>query len=67
MHAADERAVTLSLAVARRILEGEREEPMRPARRGSGLLAPGSGALRSREKMIETWPDVAERVIEDRI
>ncbi|MEZ4377937.1 MAG: DnaA/Hda family protein [Gemmatimonadales bacterium] len=67
VHAADERAVTLSLAVARRILEGEREEPMRPARRGSGLLAPGSGALRSREKMIETWPDVAERVIEDRI
>jgi chromosomal replication initiation ATPase DnaA len=67
VHAADERAVTLSLAVARRILEGEREEPMRAPRRGSGLLAPGSGALRSREKMIETWPDVAERVIEDRL
>jgi hypothetical protein len=27
-------------------------------------MAPGSGALRSREKMIETWPEMAERVIE---
>lgn len=65
VHAADERAVTLSLPVARRILEGERSQNGRTPRRGSGLLAPGSGALRSREKMIETWPDVAERIIEE--
>ncbi len=63
--AADARNVPLSLATARRLLEGEPIEPARPARRGSGLLAPGSGALRSREKMAETWPDVAERLIEE--
>jgi chromosomal replication initiator protein len=66
VHAADERNVALSLPVVRRILEGDRDEPARAPRRGSGLLAPGSGALRSREKMIETWPDVAERIIEER-
>lgn len=63
--AADQRAVPLSVATARRLLDGEPDEPLRPPRRGSGLLSPGSGALRSREKMIETWPDVGERVIED--
>lgn len=67
VQAADQRAVTLSLPVVRQILEGDREESPRPARRGSGLLSPGNGALRSREKMIETWPDVAERIIEDRV
>mgnify|MGYP002624643986 FL=1 len=63
--AADQRAVPLSAPTARRLLDGEPEEATRTPRRGSGLLAPGSGALRSREKMIETWPDVSERVIEE--
>jgi chromosomal replication initiation ATPase DnaA len=63
--AADERDVPLTLVTARRLLEGEPIEAARTPRRGSGLLAPGSGALRSREKMAETWPDVAERLIEE--
>ena len=63
--AADGRAIPLSLTTARRILDGESLDTPRPHRRGTGLLAPGSGALRSREKMIETWPDVAERLIEN--
>ncbi len=63
--AADERAVPLSVPTVRRMLDGDPAEVPRVARRGSGLLAPGSGALRSREKMIETWPDVAERVLDE--
>jgi chromosomal replication initiation ATPase DnaA len=62
--AAEERGVPLSLASATRILEGQAVGAPRPMRRGSGLMAPGSGAIRSREKMIETWPEMAERVIE---
>lgn len=63
--AADDRGVPLTLEVARQVLEGEQPLPSPRQRRGSGLLAPGTGALRSGEKMIETWPDVAERMIED--
>lgn len=63
--AADSRDVALSVDVARAILEGATSPTPRPARRGSGLLAPGSGAIRSREKMIETWPDIAERLLEE--
>lgn len=65
VEAADARGQTLSLAVARALLEGEPVEATRPARRGAGLLAPGTGALRSREKMIDTWPDATERLIEE--
>lgn len=61
---ADEQDVPLTLDVARRVLDGDQPPTPRPARRGSGLIAPGSGALRSGEKMIESWPDVAERLIE---
>ncbi|MBA2293367.1 MAG: ATP-binding protein [Gemmatimonadales bacterium] len=61
--AAAARDVPLSLATVRSIIEGDIAE--RPPRRGSGLLAPASGAIRSREKMVETWPDIAERMIEE--
>jgi chromosomal replication initiator protein len=63
--AAEERETVLSASVARAILEGSPAPIARPPRRGSGLLAPGHGAIRSREKMIETWPDMAERLLED--
>jgi chromosomal replication initiation ATPase DnaA len=63
--AAEERQTALSFATARTILEGGVAPVARPARRGSGLLAPGSGAIRSREKMIETWPDITERLFEE--
>ncbi|MEI2721138.1 MAG: DnaA/Hda family protein [Gemmatimonadales bacterium] len=62
--AAEERQAPLSLATARMILDGTTTAPPRP-RRGSGLLAPGGGAIRSREKMVETWPDIAERLMEE--
>ncbi len=64
--AAEARQSPLTVAVARNILEGAGRDGPRQARRGSGIVTPGSGAVRSREKMIETWPDIAERLIEDR-
>lgn len=63
-HAAEERGATLTPQLARVILDGDPTHAPRLARRGSGLLAPGSGALRSGEKMIEGWPAIAERLIE---
>jgi len=55
-----------STGLARQVLEGS---PAGPARRStgnrtSGLLSP-SGNLRSREKMVWDWPDIADRLIED--
>lgn len=64
LSAAEERQVTFTLGVARAVLEGD-APTARPPRRGSGLHAPGTGAVRSREKMIETWPDMSERLLED--
>lgn len=63
--AAEQRGATLTLELARLILDGDPAHTPRPLRRGSGLLAPGSGALRSGEKMIESWPTVAERLMEE--
>ncbi len=65
LSAAEERETVLSMDVARAILEGTPGPPRRAPRRGSGLLAPGSGAIRSREKMIETWPDITDRLLEE--
>jgi chromosomal replication initiator protein len=55
-----------STGLARQVLEGS---PAGPARRStgnrtSGLLSP-NGNLRSREKMVWDWPDIADRLIED--
>lgn len=63
--AAEERRVPLTLASARSILDGATADGPRPPRRGSGLLAPGAGAIRSREKVIETWPDIGDRLLEE--
>ncbi len=63
--AAESRQTPLTQASARLMLEGAPAEVPRSHRRGSGLLAPGSGAIRSREKMIDTWPDIAERLLEE--
>ena len=63
--AADERETVLTVEVARAILEGTTSPVPRPPRRGSGILAPGSGAIRSREKMVETWPDITDRLLEE--
>jgi chromosomal replication initiator protein len=55
-----------SVGLARQVLEGS---PVGPNRRSSslrtsGLLSP-TGSLRSREKMVWDWPDIADRLIEE--
>jgi hypothetical protein len=50
--------------LAREVLEmapGPRRAP--PAR--PGVLGPSVGVHRLREKLIETWPSVADRLIEE--
>lgn len=63
--AAEERQAPLTLDLARTLLEGSPVDLPRPPRRGSGLMAPGSGAVRSREKMVDIWPDIGERLLEE--
>jgi hypothetical protein len=55
-----------SAGLARQVLEGSPAAPARRTTSGrtSGLLSP-SGSLRSREKMVWDWPDIADRLIED--
>ncbi len=64
--AAEAEQEKVSTGIARQVLEGS---PAGPARRTtgsrtSGLLSP-TGNLRSREKMVWDWPDIADRLIED--
>jgi chromosomal replication initiation ATPase DnaA len=59
--------VSPSPALAREVLDLDGLEP-RPARRGgppraSGILSPGLGLVKSREKMIDEWPSVADQLI----
>jgi chromosomal replication initiator protein len=65
--AAEAQQAKLTASFARSVLEGA---PARPARRpsaprSSGLVAPGQGGIRSREKMVWDWPDIGERLIEE--
>ncbi len=60
--AADDRGVPLTRESASLMLDGA--QAPRPPRRGSGLIAMGA-ALRSPEKMVETWPDMAECLLEE--
>jgi hypothetical protein len=66
--AADAQEVVPSPALARQVLEGiplgtGRGAPRSPARRASGILSPGVGLVKSREKIVDQWPQVADRLI----
>jgi chromosomal replication initiation ATPase DnaA len=66
--AADAQEVVPSPALARQLLEGiplgtGRGAPRSPARRASGILSPGVGLVKSREKIVDQWPQVADRLI----
>ncbi len=56
----------LTPGLAREVLEGS---PVGPARRSTGMRTSGlvspTGSLRSREKMVWDWPDIADRLIEE--
>lgn len=55
-----------SAGLARQVLEGSPAAPARrtTGHRTSGLLSP-AGSLRSREKLVWDWPDIADRLIEE--
>jgi chromosomal replication initiation ATPase DnaA len=67
LSAAEAQQAKLTAGFARSVLEGApARSPRRTAApRGSGLVAPGTGAARSREKMVWDWPDIGDRLIEE--
>ena len=67
LSAGEAQQAKLTASFARAVLEGApAPRPRRPsAPRSSGLVAPGQGGIRSREKMVWDWPDIGERLIEE--
>ncbi len=76
LNAAEARSVPPSVALAREVLDGVLPgppavaPPTSPARRpsgqrSSGIVAPTAGGVRSREKMVWEWPELADRLLED--
>ena len=66
LNAAEAKQDKPTAALAREVLEGAADRPRRAAPpRQSGVAAASGAGLRSREKMVWEWPDVAARVIED--
>jgi chromosomal replication initiator protein len=68
LSAAEGQRVAPSPALAREVLEVMASPSSRggPQRRGggaSGILSPGLGLVKSREKTVEQWPTVADRLI----
>ena len=65
--AAETQQAKVTAALARAVLEGAPARPTRrpSAPRSSGLVAPGNGGVRSREKMVWDWPGIGERLIEE--
>ncbi|UCG85965.1 MAG: ATP-binding protein [Gemmatimonadota bacterium] len=56
-----------SAAIARELIEGALPRIQRPSAkmRTSGIMISAAGGVKSREKMIWSWPDPADRLIED--
>ncbi len=66
LNAAEARQVAPTAGLARDVLEGASARPRRsPPARPSGVAAPSGAGVRSREKMVWEWPDVAARMIEE--
>jgi chromosomal replication initiation ATPase DnaA len=57
----------LNAGLAREVLEGQPVEAGRRTAgfRTSGLVVSSLGGIRSREKMVWDWPDVADRIVEE--
>jgi chromosomal replication initiator protein DnaA len=65
--AADARGATPSAALARELLEGAAPPTPRTSvsLRASGVVASPVGMVKSREKFVWSWPNPAERLVED--
>ena len=64
---AESQGVRPSVAIARELIEGALPKIQRPSAkmRTSGIMISPAGGIKSREKMIWSWPDPADRLIED--
>ncbi len=67
IEAAEAQGTVPSAAQAREVLEGTEGKPRRSTgrMRTSGIVVSPSSGIRSQEKVIWRWPDVAQRVMED--
>ncbi|HEU4830323.1 MAG TPA: DnaA/Hda family protein [Gemmatimonadales bacterium] len=66
LNAAEAKQEPPTASLAREVLEGAAARPRRsPPPRQSGVSAATGAGVRSREKMVWEWPDVAARMIED--
>jgi hypothetical protein len=67
LDSADTQGVPPTAAIARQLIEGALPKMRRPSAkmRTSGVLIAPAGGVKSREKMIWSWPDPAERLIEE--
>ena len=67
LEAAEARGALPSAALARELIEGTLSEAPRRAQgvRTSGVMVTPASSVRSVEKMIWTWPDPSERLIEE--
>lgn len=66
--AAEAQHVTPSAGLAREVLEGPMSGSDRKSgasRRSSGIVVTTSGGVKSAEKMVWDWPDLADRLMED--
>jgi chromosomal replication initiation ATPase DnaA len=65
--AAESQGVAPNAVIARELIEGAIPKIQRPSAkmRTSGILISPSGGVKSREKMIWSWPDPADRLIEE--
>jgi chromosomal replication initiator protein DnaA len=63
--AAEAQEIAPTAALARELIEGAAPERARTGVRTSGVLLSPSGNVRSREKFVWSWPDPAQRVIEE--
>jgi chromosomal replication initiator protein len=59
--------VPVTAGLAREVLEGQAPQEARRSSglRTSGIVVSSLGGIKSREKMVWDWPEVADRVIED--
>lgn len=65
---AESRGVTPTAAFARELIEGAAPKPKRRSSVGlrtSGIIVSPLGGLKSREKVVWSWPDVTQRLLED--
>ena len=66
--AAEAQNVAASAGLAREVLEGPMSGAERKSgstRRSSGIVVTTSGGVKSAEKMVWDWPDLADRLVED--